>query len=112
MANFNDFDTEIQDDKQRNTEHFNGNLGTAGATSQITAASILQYSYIYNPPFGPYANNPNEILYISFDGGTNFISLGRGQYIMWPGKGSGSSSNIITLKGSDDNMGYEVMTIS
>tara|TARA_R100000951_G_scaffold19275_1_gene16086 strand:- start:3557 stop:3877 length:321 start_codon:yes stop_codon:yes gene_type:complete len=82
-----DFDVEIQDEKQSNPEHFNGVVTTAGSPVTITPTSgeNVQLVLVKNPNKGPNKNNPNDVLLVSIDGGTTYVSLSRGEYAYFPG---------------------------
>ena len=112
MAEFNDFDLESQDNKERGTEHYNGSVTTAGSPVTISTASSvpIQLTYVYNPTKGPNANIPGDLLYVSWDG-TNYTVIPRGGYIIWPGKGFGSNFQSISIDSSDDGVNYEVMLV-
>ena len=114
MGQFDDFDLEIQDDKERGTEHYNGTVTTAGVPVTVSTINnnTIQYTYVYNPTRGPNANSPGDMLYISWDGGTTYTTLPRGSSIMWPGKGSGSSGESITIDSNVDGVKYEVMLVA
>lgn len=113
MADFRDFDVEIQDESGRNTEHYNGAITTAGSPVTIATSSgnSIKYAYIYNPAKGLNANDPGDLIYISWDGGSHYTVIPRGGYIMWPGKGSGSNNHQITLDTNENGTKYEVMLI-
>lgn len=82
-----DFDVEIQDEKQSAPEHFNGDVATAGTPVVITPTSgnIVQLVLVKNPNKGPNKNNPNDVLLVSIDGGTTYVSISRGEYSYFPG---------------------------
>lgn len=102
--------TEIQNNLERATEHFNGTVAAAGTPIEIETASArsLQLTIIQNPEKGANANQLNDILYVSFDG-TNYLSLSRGTGIVWPGQGYGTDKNKLKIDASRDGVKYEVM---
>lgn len=114
MVDFTDFDVETQDQKDRETEHSNGDVTTAGTpeTVSTTSGKSIQLAYINNPSRGPNGNSPGDLLYISWDGGTTFITLTRGSWIIWPGKGSGTDGQSIVLDSNNDGVKYEIMLVS
>lgn len=80
MADFDNFDVEIQDEKGVNPEHFNGSVATAGTPVTITPSSGKITSIIvYNPRKGPNANGVNDVLLVNIDGTTTEISIPRGE---------------------------------
>lgn len=85
---FEDFDIEIQDEKQSNPEHFNGNVTTAGVpvTLSLTSAVEIQWAYIEcagtRDPDNK--NNINDSIKYSLDG-TNYIPLMAGESAFVPG---------------------------
>jgi len=81
-------------------------------TISTSSSKSINYTYVYNPAKGPNANGPGDLLYVSWDGGTNYTVIQRGGYIMWPGKGSGSNNHQITLDANNNGTNYEVMLIA
>jgi len=114
VNNFSDFDLEIQDQKDRSTEHHNGNVPTAGTpiTTSTTFDRSIQLVYINNPSKGLNANSPGDLLYVSWDGGTNYITLTRGSWIIWPGKGSGTVGQSLTIDSNNNGVKYEIILVS
>lgn len=108
-----EFENEIADEVNRNTEHFNGTITTAGTPVVITTGTnrSIQLIQIVNPDKGTYANSPGVLLKVSFDG-TNYTTLSRGAVLIWPGKGYGTNSNQVKLDGSANGTKYEVLVIS
>lgn len=79
MANFNDFDVEIQDEKDSKPEHINGSVPTAGTPITVTAGNSLpiQQALIVCPGKGPNANTGGSYLLVSSDG-TTYTTVPRG----------------------------------
>jgi hypothetical protein len=113
MADFDHRNIEIQDEIGRDTEHYNGSVTTAGSpvTVSTSSANPIQFSYILNPSKGTNANDPTDLLYVSWDG-TNYTVIPRGGYIMWPGKGFGTSNQSIKIDSNANGTNYEVMLVS
>lgn len=111
-----DFDLEIQDDKQRDTEHFNGNVTTAGSPVTLTTSTgrPIQLVRIWNPNKGDYINGPTDLLKISWDDGANWSTYPRGTWEIWPGKGSTTAVEGDTIKvdSNVDGVGYEILIVS
>ena len=109
MSEFDDFDVEIQDERDSDPEHFNSNVAVAGVPNSITPTSAkpIQLAYIKNPNKGVNANDPNDVLYINIDGTVNYTTISRGEYIYIPGV-------FTTLKIDTNNDGtkYEVIVWS
>ncbi len=89
MAEFNDFDVEIQDLKDSEPEPFNGNVATAATPVTITPTTgrIVKLAFI-NVPSKRDPDNPNDIndaIKYSVDGGTIYQTLLSGESIYIPG---------------------------
>lgn len=114
MGNFDDFDVEIQDNKERNSEHHNGTVTTAGTpeTETTDSGDAIQLTYIYNPSRGPLANSPGDLLYVSWDGGTSYTTITRGSWFIWPGKGSGAAGDTLTIDSNVDGVNYECILVT
>lgn len=88
MSGFDDFDVEIQNEKDSTPEQFNGNLGVAGTVTILTPSSgkPIQYALVVNPGKGGDANNGNDVIHVSIDGSDPNITRetinknGRGQF--------------------------------
>ena len=86
---FQDFDIEIQDNKEATPEQISGNIPIAGTPVTINPISgnPIQLAYIHIPgPRDP--DNPNSIgdaLKISLDGGTNYTTIMANESIFIPG---------------------------
>jgi hypothetical protein len=77
---FKDFDVEIQDEVGVIPEHFNGSVAIAGTPVTITPSSgKITTIKVYNPRKGTNANGLNDVLLVSYDGGTTYISVPRGE---------------------------------
>ena len=85
MAEFDDFDVEIQDEKDSAPEHINSNVAIAGSPDTLTPASgkKITLAYIKNPNKGVRQNDTQDVLYISIDGSvptTGGTTISRGEY--------------------------------
>ena len=76
---FNDFDIEIQNEKDSKPEHINGSVTLAGTPITVTAGNGLpiQSALIINPRIGPNANASGIYLLVSSDGGANYTTVPR-----------------------------------
>lgn len=106
MAEFNDFDVEIQDLKDSEPEQFNGEVTTAGSAVNLTPTSTkdITLALIKNPGRGPNSNNILDVLLIIIDGGSNVLSLSRGESIYIPGV-----FTTLTIDATNNNTNYEVI---
>lgn len=108
MAEFNDFDIEIENDKESSSEHYNGSVATAGSPVTLTHTSgNIKGFIVNNPTKGTNANGINDVLYISTDSGTTYLTIERGANL------SISLINIVDLRIDSNNNGvnYEVILI-
>lgn len=110
MAEFNDFDVEIQNKYDAEPEHFNGSVATAGSPVTITPTNgrDAQTATVLNPRRGPNANSNLDVLLVSVDGGTTYISLGRGDSIR-------INANItagVKIDANNNGTNYEVVVVS
>lgn len=79
MANFTDFDIEVQDEKGNIPEQFNGSVTTSGSPVTITPSSgKIVAAEVFNPNRGTNANGFDDNLLVSFDGGSTFRTVPRG----------------------------------
>jgi len=87
MADFGDFDLEIQDERQSDPEQFEGSVITAGSPVTITPTNgnTIQKAIVISPKRGPSANGFNDVLKINIDGSTKFIHIARGESLELPG---------------------------
>jgi len=89
MSEFDDFDVEVQDERDSDPEHFNGDVTTAGSPETVTPTSgkAVQLAFIQcNSTRDPVNdNNINDALYFSIDGGTTYVTLMAGENIFVPG---------------------------
>lgn len=108
MANFIDFDVEVQDIKGTSPEHKNGTVTTAGSpvTVSRTDSANCVYIFVNNPSKGTRANDINDVLYVSIDGGTTYITLSRGESQYFPGYIINGNLKIDT---SNNGTNYEVV---
>ncbi len=67
--------------------HVNGSVAVAATPVTLTAPSsnIIQQIYVQNPSKGVNANAINDLLYISIDQGSTFLTLARGESISLAG---------------------------
>ena len=103
--------TEIQDNLDRSTEHFNGTADTTGAIVAAATNKPLQLVQIFVPVKGPNANVSGAILLVSWDG-TNFMSYPRGTTEFWPGMGYGTYNHQIYVKAYSGTVKYEIKVLS
>lgn len=106
MAEFEDFDIEVQDEKDTTPEHQNGQVTTAGTPASLTPTSTkaIQLAYVKNPNKGPNANGSQDVLLVSIDGGTTYTSVSRGEYAYFPGV-----FTTLKLDSNNNNVKYEVI---
>lgn len=83
------------------TLHFNGNVGTSPVAIPSVAGLRIQEIIVDNRNIAP-----NKDLLISFDGGTNFKTIGGGEALRWLVYGGLTQ---ILLKGSDATTPYEIL---
>lgn len=110
MSTFSDFSLEIQNKFDAEPEHFNGSVATAGVPVTITPSNgrNIQSVSVLNPRKGTNANGIDDVLLVSVDGGTNYISLARGDSLS-------VDANILSGVRIDTNTNgtnYEVLVIS
>ena len=84
---FDDFDLETQDIKDTDPEQFVAAVVTAGSPVTITPTNTrpITKAIVINPSKGPNANGVNDVLLVSIDGTTNYITIARGESISYPG---------------------------
>ena len=82
-----DFDLEIQDEKDSTPEHFTKTVAVAGTPVSVTPTSgkPIQLLYIKNPSKGSNKNDPSDVVLVTVDGGANFTTINRGEYVYIPG---------------------------
>ena len=87
MVEFNDFDVEIQNERDSNPEQFTKTVTTAGVSVSVTPTSgkPIQLLYVKNPSKGPNSNNPIDVILVTVDGGANVTTVNRGEYVYIPG---------------------------
>ena len=110
MSTFDDFDLEVQNKFDAEPEHFNGSVATAGSPVTITPTNgrDTQTATVLNPRRGPNANSISDVLLVSFDGGTTYISLGRGDSI----KINANITAGVKIDANNDGTNYEVVVVS
>lgn len=88
MANFSDFDLEVQDIKDAEPEHFNGNIATAGSSVTITPTNTrtIQFFHLSVPGVRDPddANAISDAIKYSLDGGSTYDYLMSGESIFLP----------------------------
>ena len=99
-----DFETT---DLQGKTLHYNGTVGLTAVPVPSVIVSKIANVLIRNPN----SNGITEVLYFSFDGGANFVSLARGEFAGWSPRNTASNSPItqIYVKGSTSAVDYEIV---
>jgi hypothetical protein len=105
MAHSNpDFETK---DILGKTLPFSGTVGTSNLTLPTSSQGKISEMLLRNPN----TNGINTKLYLSFDGGTTFFSLARGEFIGWSPKSNASNTPIeqIVIKGSVALSDYELI---
>ena len=87
MAEFDDFDIEVQNEKDSDPEHFTVTVATAGSPVTISPTNTkpIQLLYVKNANKGPNANSPNDVVLVTIDGSANVVSVSRGEYTYFPG---------------------------
>jgi hypothetical protein len=86
---------------------FTGNVGTSNLTLPVVSQGKISDVLIRNPD----TNLITKKLFLSFDGGTTFFSLSRGEFIGWSPKNNASNMpiNQIVIKGSAAATDYEII---
>lgn len=99
-----DFETK---DVLGKTLPFTGTVGTSNLTLPPSVQGKISEMLLRNPN----TNSINTKLYLSFDGGTTFFSLSRGEFIGWSPKSNASNTPIeqIVIKGSVALTDYELL---
>ena len=89
------------------TQHFNGSVGLTSALVPSTPQGKLGSVLVRNPN----SNSITEVLYVSFDGGTSYLSLARGEFAGWYPKSNSSGMPIqqIRVLGSTASVNYEIV---
>jgi hypothetical protein len=103
---FNDFDVEIQNEKDSKPEHINGSVTFAGTPITVTAGNGLpiQSALIICPNKGPNANSKGTYLLVSSDGTANYTTVPRGGKLQICGV-----FDNLTIDASDNNTNYEII---
>lgn len=109
MAEMDDFDVEVQDEKDSNPEHFEGAVATAGSPVSISPSNgkDIQLVFIHNPNKGDNSNNFNDALYITLDGSANKTTIPRGASRYFPGIMSS-----IDVDSNNNGTNYEIIVWS
>lgn len=105
MAHQNpDFETK---DVLGKTLPFSGTVGLSNLTLPASSQGKISEVLLRNPD----TNGITTKLYLSFDGGSNFFSLSRGEFIGWAPKNNASNMPIeqIVIKGSVASTNYELL---
>ena len=89
------------------TQHFNGTVGLTSALVPSTPQGKLGSVLVRNPN----SNGVTEVLYVSFDGGTTYLSLSRGEFAGWYPKSNSSGTPIqqVRVLGSTADVNYEII---
>ena len=108
MAEFNNFDLEIEDLKDAVVEHKNGSVTTAGTPVTITATGSKKIlsALIINQAVGPQANSLGDLLYVSFDGGSNYTTISRRGNIAIQG-----AYDDIRVDSNNNGVKYEIILV-
>lgn len=82
-----DFDLEIQNEKDSDPEQFTITVATAGSAISVTPTNTkpIQLAYIKNASKGPNSNDPQDVVLITIDGSANVTTVNRGEYVYIPG---------------------------
>lgn len=99
-----DFETK---DVLGKTLPFSGTVGTSNLTLPAVSQGKISECLIRNPD----TNLITTKLLLSFDGGLNFFSLSRGEFLAWSPKNDASNNpiNQIVIKGSAATTKYEII---
>ncbi len=89
------------------TKHFNGTVGITSTLVPTVSAGKIGNVLVRNPN----SNGVTEVLYVSFDGGTNYLSLSRGEFAGWYPKSNESGTPITQIRvlGSTADVNYEII---
>lgn len=111
MADFDDFDVEIENSNESDPEHFTGSVTTAGVPVVITPTSgrpirhmIIECNGVRHSTA---SNNINDVIKYSIDGTTTYGELAAGEARGLPG-----NSNNIQLDTNTDGTNYTVLVWS
>lgn len=89
MADFEDFDIEVQNEKDSDSESFVVTVATAGSEQTVTPSNSrpIGCAYIDVPSVGPNAgtNEFEDYILWSTDGGTIYHTLKVGEWVNIPG---------------------------
>jgi hypothetical protein len=109
MANFTDFDLEVENNKEAAPEHFNGTVATAGVPVTITPTNgnPISSAIIINQNKGPNANDINDLLYVNFTAGSTYTTIQRGGNLVISG-----SFTSIKIDTNVNGTKYEVIVVS
>lgn len=99
-----DFETK---DVLGKTRHFNSSVGVTSDLVPAIEAGKISKVYIKNSN----DNSFNKKLKVAFDGGTDYITLQKGEYFLWNPKNNNSNTPItqIRVEGSESNVVYEII---
>lgn len=89
------------------TQHYNGSVGLTSALIPAVAADKISNVLVRNPA----SNLVTSILYIAFDGQTTYLSLKRGEFVVWSPRNNQSNSPILQVRvlGSAATVNYEMV---
>lgn len=96
-----------QKDVLGKTLPYTGTVGLSNLTLPASSQGKISDVLLRNPD----TNGINTKLYLSFDGGTTFFSLSRGEFIGWSPKNNASNTPIdqVVIKGSVALTNYEML---
>lgn len=101
------FDHEMEDINDSAPKHFNGSVTTAGSPITLVSpdASNFTSAVVSNPIKGPNENGKNDLLLVSFDSGTTYLTVERGSSVS-------ITANFANIKidSNEDGTNYEVLT--
>jgi hypothetical protein len=89
------------------TIHYNANASTVAASVPAVVVSKISNALVRNPS----TNAVTDIIYVAMDNGATFITLKRGEYIIWAPKNDSSNAviNQIKIKSNAASVAYEAV---
>lgn len=89
------------------TTHYNGTVGSPDSLVPSVIGDKISNVLVRNPS----TNGINDILYVSFSGGTTYLSLKRGEFAAWSPKNNSSGTPItqVRVSGSTPTVAYEII---
>jgi len=106
VADMQDRDIEIQNEKNSDPEQFEDSVTTAGTPETITPSTgnIIQMALVQNPHKGKNKNNPNDVLYVNIDGSSTTFTVAYGEAIPFSGVYS-----TLSIDSNNNGVNYEVI---